>query len=88
MMLEKYYMSQNGVDYILSPKRGMCTDVNANVAQTLTARGHQSWTGSFISPDIEYLEKSKTIGSNKPTIIHLRGGADNDIKRQYIKVKN
>lgn len=74
MSLEKYYMSPKGVKYILSPKRGMCTDINSNVAQTLTARGHQSWTGSFISPDIEYIEKSTTIGSQQPTVIHLVGG--------------
>lgn len=49
-------------------------DVNADIAQTLTAKGQQNWTGSFISPDIEYIEKSNSIGSTDPTVIHLKNG--------------
>ena len=36
---DKYYLSDKGVKFVLDPKRGMCTDVNADVAQTLTAKG-------------------------------------------------
>ena len=71
---DKYYLSDKGVKFVLDPKRGMCTDVNADIAQTLTAKGQQNWTGSFISPDIEYIEKSNSIGSTDPTVIHLKNG--------------
>lgn len=68
------WISEKGVKYICDPKRGMCTDINADVAQTLTATGQSNWTGSFVSPDIDHLEKSSTIGSNEPTKIHLKNG--------------
>ena len=71
---DKYYLSDKGVKFVLDPKRGVCTDVNADIAQTLTAKGQQNWTGSFISPDIEYIEKSNSIGSTDPTVIHLKNG--------------
>lgn len=80
---DDYYISDKGVKYILDPKRGMCTDVNAEVAQTLTAKGQQNWTGSFVSPDIDYIEKENAIGSNNPTVIHLKSGetiTSNDLK--------
>jgi DNA (cytosine-5)-methyltransferase 1 len=73
-IIEKHYVSEKGVKFILSPKRGMCTDVNADVAQPLTAKGQQNWTGSFVSPDIESLEKSTTIGSTEPVKINLKNG--------------
>lgn len=73
-MHEQFYVSEKGMKYILNPKRGMATDINADVAQPLTAKGQSNWTGSFISPDIERLEKSSTIGSAEPTKIHLRSG--------------
>ena len=68
------YLSSKGVKYVLDPKRGMCTDINPDVSQTVTALGQQNWTGSFISDDIDYVEKTKTIGDNNPTIIHLKKG--------------
>ena len=71
---DKYYLSDKGVKFVLDPKRGMCTDVNADVAQTLTAKGQQNWTGSFVSPDIDYIEKNSTIGGTEPTVIHLKSG--------------
>lgn len=71
---DKYYVSDKGVKYILDPKRGAWTDVNADISQTLTANGQQNWTGSFISPDIDYIEKDDVLGSNNPTIIHLKNG--------------
>lgn len=72
--LEKHYVSEKGVKFILSPKRGMCTDINADVIQPLTATGQANWTGSFVSPDIESLEKSTTIGSTEPVKIKLKNG--------------
>lgn len=68
------WISEKGVKYICDPKRGMCTDVNADVAQTITAKGQSNWTGSFVSPDIDRLEKSSTIGSTEPVTIHLKNG--------------
>jgi site-specific DNA-cytosine methylase len=73
-VIENCYVSEKGVRFICSPKRGMATDVNAEISQPLTAKGQQNWTGSFISPDIESLEKSSTIGSTEPTKINLKNG--------------
>ena len=70
--LARYYLSEKGVKYVLDPKRGMSTDVNPEVAQPLTAKGQTNWTGTFISPDIDHLEKSTTIGSKEPTVIHIK----------------
>ena len=72
--IENCYVSEKGVRFICSPKRGMATDVNADICQPLTAKGQANWTGSFISPDIESLEKSSTIGSTEPTKINLKNG--------------
>ena len=52
----------------------MATDVNADISQPLTAKGQANWTGSFVSPDIESIEKSSTIGSEEPTKINLKDG--------------
>jgi site-specific DNA-cytosine methylase len=73
-VIENCYVSEKGVKYICDPKRGMATDVNAEISQPLTAKGQSNWTGSFISPDIESLEKSSTIGGNEPTKINLKNG--------------
>ena len=81
-----FYLSDKGKKYVCDPKRGMCTDINADVCQTLTAKGQSNWTGSFVSEDIERLEKSATIGNNEPTIIHLKNGekiTSNDDLTQY-----
>lgn len=72
--VENCYVSEKGVKYILDSKRGMATDVNADVCQPLTAKGQANWTGSFISPNIESIEKSSTIGGTKPTKINLKNG--------------
>ncbi len=75
VVVENCYVSEKGVRFICSPKRGMTTDVNADVCQPLTAKGQANWTGSFVSPDIESLEKSSTIGSTEPTKINLNDGS-------------
>jgi DNA (cytosine-5)-methyltransferase 1 len=72
--IENCYVSEKGVKYILDSKRGMATDVNADICQPLTAKGQANWTGSFVSPDIESIEKSSTIGSTEPTKINLKNG--------------
>lgn len=72
--VENCYVSEKGVKYILDSKRGMATDVNADVCQPLTAKGQANWTGSFISPNIESIEKSSTIGGTKTTKINLKNG--------------
>jgi DNA (cytosine-5)-methyltransferase 1 len=73
-VIENCYVSEKGVRFICSPKRGMATDVNADICQPLTAKGQANWTGSFVSPDIESLEKSSTIGGAEPTKINLKNG--------------
>lgn len=83
---DNFYLSDKGKKYVCNPKRGMCTDINADVCQTLTAKGQSNWTGSFVSEDIERIEKSATIGSDEPTIIHLKNGetiTSNDDLTQY-----
>lgn len=83
------WISEKGVRYILSPKRGMCTDINADVIQPLTAKGQSNWTGSFVSPDIERLEKGTTIGGKEPVKIKLKNGetitSDDDISHLRIR---
>ena len=60
-----------------------------NQAQTLTAKGQSNWTGSFVSEDIESIEKSKTIGNDEPTVIHLKNGetmtSDNNTSNLIIR---
>lgn len=73
-VIENCYVSEKGVRYICDPQRGMATDINADVCQPLTAKGQANWTGSFVSPDIESLEKSSTIGGAEPTKINLKNG--------------
>jgi DNA (cytosine-5)-methyltransferase 1 len=67
----------------------MATDVNADVSQPLTAKGQANWTGSFVSPDIENLEKSSTIGSTEPVKINLKDGSqltsDDDLSHLRIR---
>ena len=83
------WISSKGVKYILSPKRGMCTDVNADIIQPLTAKGQSNWTGSFVSPDIETLEKHTTIGGTEPVKIKLKNGetitSDDDVSHLRIR---
>lgn len=74
-IIENCYVSEKGVRFICSPKRGMTTDINADISQPLTANGQANWTGSFVSPDIKNLEKSSTIGSIEPTKINLKDGS-------------
>jgi DNA (cytosine-5)-methyltransferase 1 len=81
-----FYLSDKGKKFVCDPKRGMCTDINPDVCITLTAKGQANWTGSFVSSDIEKIEKSKTIGSTEPTKIHLKSGqtiTSNDDLTQY-----
>ena len=73
---EKYFISTKGIKYICSPKRGVATDVNAEVAQPLTAKGQQNWTGSFVSPNIDHLEKSSEIGGDNPVTIKMKDGEE------------
>lgn len=64
-------MSQKGVDYILKPKRGGWTNINPDVAMTLTAKGQSNWSGSFISDTIAYIERPDKIRPTK--IVHKDG---------------
>ena len=52
----------------------MATDINPDIAQTITAKGIKNWTGTFISDNIESINKSSTIGSEQPTKITLTDG--------------
>ena len=71
---KQYYLSEKGKKYVLSPKCGMATDINPDIAQTITAKGIKNWTGTFISDNIESINKSSTIGSEQPTKITLTDG--------------
>ena len=76
-VMEVYELSDKGCSYVLSPKRGMCTDINPDVAQTVTSKGQNNWTGSFVSKDIKTIEREKTIGGVQPTkIINNDGSVD------------
>lgn len=47
---EKYYLSSKTVKYITNPKRleKNFTNINSDIASTLTAKGQSNWTGSFV----------------------------------------
>jgi len=83
------YLSEKGVKYVLDPKRGMATDINADISQTVTAKGQQNWIGSFFSQDIETIEKNSTFGGKEPTKIHLKNGetitSDDDVSNLRIR---
>lgn len=51
----------------------MCTDINPDISQPITAKGQMNWTGTFISPDIIRIERSGEING---------GGYNNDIPFQ------
>lgn len=88
-MSDSPYVSRKGVNYILSPKRGMCADVNPKVCQPLTAKGQANWTGSFISPDIDHIVRPRKIGGGTPTIIYMRNGAVYEYDgKHYRKLKD
>ena len=72
--VDKAYVSEKGVKFILAPKRGMATDGLTSVAIPLTKKGQTNWTGSFVSPDIDHIERSTTIGNEEPTQIVLKNG--------------
>lgn len=72
--VEKAYLSEKGVRLVLAPNRGMVTNVNPEVAIPLTVNGTQKWQGSFISPDIDHIERPTTIGNEMPTKIVLKDG--------------
>ena len=70
------YLSEKGVRYVLAPKRGACTAINGEVSQTLTKKGQNNWTGTFISPDIDHIENPNNIGGTEPTRIYLKNGEE------------
>lgn len=51
---DKYYLSPKGIEYITNPLRleKKYTNINADVAVTVTAKGQSNWTGSFISDEV------------------------------------
>lgn len=76
------WLSDKGKSYVLDGKRGMATDVNSDVAQPVTTQSN--WTGSFISPDIEKVEKDSTIGKGESTIILKNGESFQNTDTQRI----
>lgn len=52
----------------------MATDINPDIAQPITAVGQNNWTGTFISPEIEYIDRPSEIGGGVPTKIVLKNG--------------
>lgn len=51
---EKYYVSERGGRYILNPKRleKKYTQINGDLAVTVTAKGQNNWTGAFVTDEI------------------------------------
>lgn len=68
------WLSDKAVRYILSPKRGMCTDINPDISQPITAKGQMNWTGTFISPDIIRIDRNGEINGGGTTTIYLASG--------------
>lgn len=87
--VQEAFVSERGVRFILAPKRGMQTDINPDVAIPLTKVGQRNWSGSFISPDIDHIEKSSTIGATEPVDIYLKNGekitSDDDVSHLRIR---
>lgn len=50
---EKYYLSERGGRYVTNPKRldKKYTQINGEIAVTVTAKGQNNWTGSFVGED-------------------------------------
>ena len=50
---EKYYLSERGGRYVTNPKRldKKYTQINGEIAVTVTAKGQNNWTGSFIQDE-------------------------------------
>lgn len=68
------WLSRKAVDYILAPKRGAFNLINPPICSTITAKGQNNWIGTFISPDIDFVERDAKLGGEKPTVIHLVDG--------------
>lgn len=68
------WISQKGVRYILHPKRGAWTCINGDIACCVTAKGQDNWIGTFISPDIDHIERSPIQGGARTgqNILHRR----------------
>lgn len=51
---EKYYVSERGGRFILNPKRleKKYTQINGDIAVTVTAKGQNNWTGTFVTDEI------------------------------------
>lgn len=73
-VLMEEWLSDKGVKYVLSPKRGSWTTINGDIAQCATAKGMQNWTGTFIAPDIESVEMQSAMGSKEPNKAMLNDG--------------
>lgn len=62
---EKYFLSDKGIQYVTNEKRiNNYTDLDGDVAITITAKGQNNWTGSFIT-------------EQEPVIAEKWGGEDN-----------
>lgn len=93
---EKYYLSNVALKYILAPKRfNSWTNINPEIAMTLTAVSQTNWTGTFIC-DSEIVQVAQLVGGKwvktheqsrrvfspdgiSPTI-HTMGGGNQEIK--------
>lgn len=60
------WLSEKGVKFVLSPKRGMGTAINPEIATPNTAIGQTHWLGTFVSPDVAECKKSTEIGGKEP----------------------
>lgn len=79
---EKYYVSERGVCFITNPKRleKKYTQVDGDIALTLTSKGQSNWTGSFVSGggytnrsvELGYIDKG--TGQHQSNTIYSKDG--------------
>jgi len=73
-MKENIWISEKGVRYILHPKRGAWSNINPDVCMALTAKGQNNWIGTFISPNIDHIEREPVQGGVSPVKIVMKDG--------------
>ena len=83
------WISQKGVRYILHPKRGAWTSINGDIACCVTAKGQDNWIGTFISPDIDHIERIPVQGGQQSVRIYCVDGRIYDYDgSQFIQCQN
>ena len=62
---EKYFLSDKGINYVVSRMDKKYTNIDADEAITVCAKGQNNWTGSFVSDVVEIPDRlKKTLEQN------------------------